>query len=175
MLLIALEEEEDAPGPSSRARVPLLVEAIEKVNPSLVLTGVLSTDDLYGELAPQLGAKLNWPQVSAISDVQIQDSMATVRQEYSGGFAAQLEVDLPAVIGLQAATSPPRYVAGSKLRELLKVDVPELEVSAEFGTDLTESTLLELPNTSGSAEMINGDVNAISERVHEILVERGLV
>ncbi len=175
VLLIPLEEDEDTPAPSSRARTPLLVEAIEQLNPDLVITGILSTDDIYGELAPQLAARLSWPQASAISDIQVEGSSIVVRQEYAGGVAALLELDLPAVIGLQTAASPPRYVAGSKLRELLNVGVPEAEISAEYAEDLSQATVFELPDASGGAEMINGDAAAVATKIHELLSERGLV
>nr|WP_242509507.1 hypothetical protein [Rhodovulum imhoffii] len=160
---------------SSRARAPLFQEALEGLAPDLVLTGVLSTDDIYGELAPQLGALLDWPQVSAVSNVALGDGVATLQQEYSGGISARIEVQLPAVVGLQAATQPPRYVAGSKLRDLLKVEVPTVEPGADFGADLADATELEVPDTSGGAEMLTGDAEAVAARIHEILVERGLV
>ena len=175
VLLIRIERDEDAPSPSSRARTPLLVDAITKLSADLVLTGVLSTDDLYGELAPQLAAALGWPQASAISDVTLEGEVVTVRQEYSGGMAAHLEMDLPAVIGLQTATKPPRYVAGSKLREFLSLQVPEQDPTVDFANDLSGHTLLELPDTSGGAEMIEGSAEVIAERLHEILNDKGLV
>lgn len=175
VLLIRIEQDEDAPSPSSRARTPLLVEAIKGLSVDLVLTGVLSTDDLYGELAPQLGATLGWPQASAISNVSVAGSVLTVRQEYAGGLAALLEMDMPAVIGLQTAAKPPRYVTGSKLREFFSLQVPAQEADVEFAADLAGDTLLELPDTSGGAEMIDGSAEAIAERIHEILKEKGLV
>lgn len=174
VLLIALEQDEDAPALSSKARAPMLVEAIGTLNPDLVITGILSTDDLYGELAPTLSAMLNWPQASAVSDVQFDGDKVVVRQEYAGGIAALVELDLPAVIGLQTAASQPRYVAGSKLRELLNADVPEMEPTSECASDLSGSTTLELPDTSGGAEMLEGDANAIAGKIHELLIERGL-
>jgi len=155
--------------------MPLLVDAISNLSADLVLTGVLSTDDLYGELAPQLAAALGWPQASAISDVTLEGQVVTVRQEYAGGMAAHLEMDLPAVIGLQTATKPPRYVAGSKLRDFLSLEVPDQFPTVNFANDLSEKTLLELPDTSIGAEMIEGSAEAIAEKIHEILSEKGLV
>ena len=175
VLLIRLEQDEDAPSPSSRARMPLLVDAINNLSADLVLTGVLSTDDLYGELAPQLAASLGWPQASAISDVTLDGKVITVRQEYAGGMAAYLEMDLPAVIGLQTATKPPRYVAGSKLRDFLTLQVPDQHPTVNFASDLSKETRLELPDTSVGAEMIEGSADVIAERIHKILSEKGLV
>ena len=174
VVLVPIEGGEHARSPSSRARTPLLVEVLRSLSPDLVLTGVLSTDDLYGELAPQLGAALDWPQASAVSEARVQGGIVTVRQEYSGGVSAYIEMNLPAVVGLQTAPRPPRFVSGGKLRDLLKVDVPQLKVEAALAVDLSESTVLELPDTGGGAEMIEGDADAIAGRIIEILKDRGL-
>ncbi len=170
-----IELDEEAVQLSSRARAPLYAEAIAEIAPDLVLTGVLSTDDLYGELAPLLGAILDWPQVSAASQVTQKGASVTVRQEYSGGAAAMVEMQLPAVVGLQTASRPPRYVPGSKLRDLLKVEIPTSEPSVEPGADLADATTLELPDSSGGAEMIDGNAEVVAEKIHGILSERGLV
>lgn len=172
--VVLIEVDEESESVSSRARVPVLAEAIQGLSPDLVLSGILSTDDLYGELAPQLAAALDWPQASAVSSVSVEGNILTVRQEYAGGLAALLDIDLPAVIGLQTAAQPPRYVAGSKLRELLKVEVPQVSVDANFGTDPSDATTLDLPDTSGGAEMLEGDADQVATRIHEILQEKGL-
>ena len=171
VLLIGMDEDVNL---SSRAIAPVYAEAIRGLKPDLVLVGVLSTSDLFGELAPYLASHLGWPQASAVSDVSIEGSAVTVRQEYSGGRAALLEMDTPAVVGLQTAAQPPRYVAGSKLRDLLKVAVPDLAVDAGPGSDPFNGVTLELPDTSGGATMLEGDAEEIAGRIHELLQERGL-
>ncbi len=172
--VLLIEVDEEAVQLSSRARAPLYAEAITGLAPDLVLTGILSTDDLYGELAPQLGALLGWPQVSAASGVTLTEGSVTVQQEYSAGRAAIMEIELPAVIGLQAAAQPPRYVAGSRLRSLLGVEVPTAAPDVQPGADLALATVLELPDSSGGATMIEGDPETVAAGIHRILLERGL-
>ncbi len=159
----------------SRALAPLYAAAVHEVGAELVLTGVLATDDLHGELAPYLAAALEWPQASAVSDVQIEGGEAIVRQEYSGGRAARLALPLPAVIGLQTASQPPRYVAGSRLRDLLKVEVSEMAVDAAPAATGIEPATLALPDRGGGAEMIEGSGEQIAERLHAVLAGRDLV
>ena len=160
---------------SSRALAPLYAAAVREIGADLVLTGVLATDDLYGELAPFLAAELGWPQASAVSDMQIEGTSVIVRQEYSGGRAARLALPLPAVIGLQTASQPPRYVAGSKLRDLLKVEVPEMAVDAAPAVTGIEAATLSLPDRGAGAVMIEGSGEEIAERLHAVLAERDLV
>lgn len=171
-LVIPLDED-SVESRSSRALAPLYVEALRRLEPDLVLVGVLSTADLYGELAPYLGAQLEWPQASAISDVRLEDGKVTVRQEYAGGRAALIEMPAPAVVGLQTAAQPPRYVAGSKLRDLLNVEIPSLEVGATPAADQADSTSLALPDMSEGATMFDGDADAIASQIHSLLQEKG--
>lgn len=165
---------DDSPA-SSRALAPLYAAAVSEIGADLVLTGVLATDDLHGELAPFLAAELGWPQASAVSDVRIEGAGALVRQEYSGGRAARLALPLPAVVGLQTASQPPRYVAGSRLRDLLKVEVPEMAVDVTPAATGIEPAVLALPERGDGAVMIEGNGEEIAARVHAILTEKGLV
>lgn len=164
-----------AEGGSARALAPLYGAAVRKLGADLVLTGVLAGDDLYGELAPFLAAELGWRQASAVSDVRIEGGRALVRQEYAGGRAARLALTLPAAVGVQTAAQPPRYVAGSRLRELLKVEIPELEVEAAAAATGIAPATLALPDRSGGAEMIAGSSEEVAERLCAILAEKGLV
>ena len=123
---------------SAPATARLIATAARESGCNLILTGVQTVEDLFGQLAPSLGAVLDWPQVSAVSGVTIDGLNALVQQEYSGGIVATLSVALPAVVGIQAASKPPRYVSGSKLRDVLKVNIPSLAVESASSADLSE-------------------------------------
>ena len=104
---------------SSRQGAAVLAPTIKGIAPDLVLTGVQAADDLFGQTAPFLATELGWPHVSVVSGIEPAASSVKVRQEYAGGRTAALEVDLPAVIGIQAAPQPPRYVPVARLRQAL--------------------------------------------------------
>ena len=166
---------DDVESRSSRALAPLYAAAIRTLAPDLVLVGILSNSDLYGELAPYLGAHTGWPQISAVTEVQLAAGKATVRQEYAGGRAARFDVDTPAIIGLQTAMQPPRYVAGSKLRDLLKVQIPVLELDGTPSGDLSHGTTLALPDQTRGAVMFDGDADDIAASIYSLLKEKGFV
>ena len=50
---------------------------------------------------------------------------ARVVQEYAGGRLAVLGLQLPAVVGVQSASSPPRYVSMTRLRQAMTEASPE--------------------------------------------------
>ena len=87
-----------------------------------------------------------------------------------------LNVTLPAVLGIQAAEQPPRYVAISKIRQAMKTaSIDEMAVG-----DLDESGApavdrMYQPETGDRAEMLDGDEDEIAEQIIEILQNEGLL
>jgi len=160
---------------ASRAFAPLLAAAVSELGGDLVLTGVQTSEDIHGQLAPFVAAVLDWPSVSAVSSVRADAAGILVQQEYSGGISATLAVTLPAVIGVQTASQPIRYVSGTKLRQATGEKIAALDVAAMAGADAAEVTGLAAPETAGGATIIEGDAAAIAARIHALLLERSLV
>jgi electron transfer flavoprotein beta subunit len=160
---------------SSRAAAPIIAAAIRQLGVELVLTGVQTPEDLFGQLAPYLGAILDWPHVSAVSSIQSAGECVEVLQEYSGGVSSRLRLSLPAVIGVQTASQPPRYVSGSKLRQSMNETIAVIESDVQPATDAAEILTLREPTRSSEAVMLDGDAEAVADKIHALLAERGLV
>ncbi len=160
---------------SSRAAAPVIAAAVRQLGVELVLTGVQTPEDLYGQLAPYLGATLDWPHVSAVAGMQRAGEGVEVLQEYSGGISARLRLGLPAVIGVQTASQPPRYVSGSKLRQAMSEPIAVIESEAMPAADTAEILALCEPSRSGEAVMLEGDAETVADKIHDLLAERGLV
>jgi electron transfer flavoprotein beta subunit len=163
-------------GCDSHTMAGALAGVIPGLNADVILSGVQAADDLDGQLPVVLATRLGLPHVSVVSGISLGSGTATVRQEYSGGLMAELEVKLPAVLGVQAARQAPRYAAVSKVRQLMKQAQLE-EVAAEAGSVDTGIRVRRLfrPNSAGHAEMIDGDGEQQAERIWELLNERKLV
>lgn len=142
----------------------------------LVLTGVQAVDDLDGQLAPALGATLGLPHVSVVVGVEPRDGAVGVTQEFGGGRAAKLEVQLPAVLGIQAARQAPRYASISRIRQAQQEGgIEEASTAAEgAGSGLAVRRLF-APEKGGGAQMLEGGADEAAERIVEILRSRGLV
>lgn len=165
-----------AEGPlSSRAAAPIIAGAIRQLGVELVLTGVQTPEDLYGQLAPYLGAILDWPHVSAVGGIQSAGECVEVLQEYSGGVSSRLRLRLPSVVGVQTASQPPRYVSGSKLRQAMNETIAIIESDVQPAPAAAEILKLREPTRSSEAVMLEGDAEAVAEKIHGLLVERGLV
>lgn len=173
---LRLEPQDGSDVLDSRAATPMLAEAIKSLGADLVITGVQMPDDVYGQLAPYLGAALGWSQISAASGISATDGAVRIRQEYSGGRAALLETPLPAVVGLQTASQPPRYVSGSKLRQAIGSDALQGRAAAAAPmANGARITAMRVPESGGGAEMLQGSAEEIAARLVQILSERGFV
>ena len=136
--------------------------ALDGGNYDLILTGVQSVDDLDGQLGPILAANMGLPCVSVVSSLNVSGGVATVTKEYSGGIVAEFEVDLPAVLGIQAARETPRYPPVSKIRQVQQsTDLAEKSVSGS-STSGTIITAMSEPETGGGAKMLD-DVEDLIE------------
>jgi len=151
-------------------------ETIESLKPDLILTGVQGNNDLDGSLGPCLAEYLGMSYVGYISGVIIEGERATVKKEYPGGLIAEVEVTLPVVLGIQAAESPPRYVAVSKVRQTMNsVSIEEAEISELDPTGSLVINKMFLAEAAERAEMIEGDEEEISARFVEIFKEAGIL
>lgn len=165
-------------GVSSHTAAAILARTLGSIPHDLILTGVQAADDRDGQVGILLASALGLPHVSVVSGVELASSgnTVTVHQEYSGGMMAELEVDLPAVLGIQAAREAPRYAPVSKVRQAMKAQKLE-EIAApqvEAGAASTVSRLAK-PETGGRAEILEGSPEEVVDRLLAIFADRGFV
>ena len=164
-------------GVSSHAAAAVLARVLGSIPHDLILTGVQAADDRDGQVGILLATALDLPHVSVVSGVEpaAEGKAVTVRQEYSGGIMAELEVDLPAVLGIQAAREAPRHAPVSRVRQVMKTQkLEEVQAPAvEVGAGSTVSRLAK-PETGGRAKILEGSPEDIADRLLTILSERGL-
>ena len=162
--------------PTNLSMAQTLAEMIREINPDPVLNGVQAHDDITGDLAPQLADLLDMPYVGYISGVSLVDGKATAFKEYPGGILAEMEIALPAVLGIQSSEEPPRYVAISKVRQMMNTasiedrDTGGLETEGGVIIDL-----MYLPEAADRAEMLEGDEEEVASKLTAILQDLGLL
>lgn len=163
--------------PSSRRLAAALGSALPALGFDLVLTGVQAADDLDGQVGMLLAGYLGIPHVGVVTAVEVQPDakLARVRKEYPGGWLAEFEVQLPAVLGVQAARQPPRYVPVSKVRQAMRErTIEELQAEPAAVPELSVRRLFK-PEATGRAEFLDGNPQEVAARLADILAERGLI
>jgi len=153
-----------------------LSEIIKEIDPDLILNGVQAHDDIAGDLAPQIADLLNLPYVGYISGVSLEDGLAKAFKEYPGGILAEMEITLPAVLGIQASEEPPRYVAISKVRQMMSTATIEEIAGDELGTENNfVIDRMYLPEAAEKAEMLEGNEEEVAQKLTSILQDLGLL
>jgi electron transfer flavoprotein beta subunit len=168
----------------TRALADLLARVIadghDLLPADLILTGTQAIDDLDGLMAPLVAHQLGLPYIAIVIQVTPDPArrVALIVKEYPGGVRGRFEIDLPAVVGIQSAERPPRYVPVAKVRAAMKtqrIETVQAPTLADGGLALAQVKSMSKPEETGRAEMIDGTPEAASARLCGILAERGLV
>ncbi len=145
----------------------------------LILTGVQAIDDLDGLVAPLVADELRMPYLGIITGIGVDASGKTARavKEYPAGVRGEFQVRLPAVLGIQAAEKPPRYVPVAKVRAAMKsarIECAQVPTLADGGWPAVSVLEMKRNEPAGHAEMLEGAPEQVSGTLCGILAERGL-
>jgi electron transfer flavoprotein beta subunit len=143
---------------------------------TLVLPGSQAIDDLEGEVAAYLAETLNLPSVGVVSSVSPAGGKVVVLKEFSGGMRGEYEVTLPAVLGIQSAERPPRYVPVAKVRAVMKsAKIETVNVAAPEAAKALAVERMYKPEVASRAQMLEGSSEEIAAQIAGILAERGII
>jgi len=169
-------------GLTSRRVASVLAETLPAVPGALpadlVLTGCQAIDDLDGQVAPLVTQALGFPYVGLVTKVDVNASAksASVEREYAGGVRGEFELPFPAVLGIQAAEKPPRYIPVAKVRAVMKsAKIEDIPAAGEAQPLRFQVAEMKKPELAGRAQMIEGSVEQAAAKICDILAERGLL
>jgi electron transfer flavoprotein beta subunit len=103
-ILVETSETYDSLGIANELKAVVLAE-----NPDIVLMGKQATDDDNNQAAQMLAAKLDWPQATFASKVEIGGTIRVTRETDSG--EETLEMATPCLITTDLRLNEPRYIA----------------------------------------------------------------
>lgn len=151
-------------------------KALEVIKHDLVLAGSQAIDDLDGPPGAILAGYQGLPYVSVVNQVQVEaPDRAIVSKELPGGAVMHLRIHLPAVVGVQSAEQPPRYVPVSKVRQVMRsATIEEVEVGGSFERSLTVRGI-HRPEPSRHAIMLEGGPDEVAGLVLQVLREKGVL
>jgi electron transfer flavoprotein beta subunit len=145
---------------------------------TLILSGSQAIDDIEGEMIYYLAELLNLPVYGVVTNVAYNSDKnnITIMKEFSSGIRGEFEVELPSVLGIQAAENPPRYIPIAKIRAIMKTAaIEEVDIPADgLPSGISIDKLFE-PEVSGKAEMLEGSPEEISAKLIGIFSEKGII
>jgi electron transfer flavoprotein beta subunit len=170
-------------GSDSYAIARILYKAIKDIKLDLLLTGVQSSDNGYGQVGVMLARMLKVPHATLITNIEIKDGIAKVRRELEGGEGEALEIKLPAVLSIQTGINEPRYasikgIRGAMKKEIKVLGLGDIGLRAEDVGKAGSKTRIEelfVPPVGKVAEILEGAPEEVSGKLVEILKSKGVI
>ena len=169
-------------GSDGYAIARILSQAIKPLSYDLILTGVQTEDDGYGQVGPSLAEILEIPHAAVVNRIDaIEGGRAKVHRELEGGLEEVLDLEIPAVLTIQSGINEPRYVSIMGIRKVAKKEIKVLGLS-ELGMkpedagqpgSLSVVERVFFPPVGEGAQMLEGTMDEISDKVVTILKEKG--
>ena len=163
-------------GLNSHASARMMVDLIKEIQPDLILTGVQAHNDMDGSVGPLLAELLGMPYIGYVAGLALDGDKAIARKEYPGGVIAETEVKLPAVIGIQAAEQPPRYVTYNRIRQVLSTanieQRPLTEIDPSGGAVVSR---MFQPDASQRATILDGSADEVADQLVGVFKELGVM
>ena len=126
----AIHVEGDALAASDAATIAAtLASAIGDERFDLILAGLQSDDQGFGQVGVVLAEKLGIPHATIIMEVQVQDAALRVKRELEGGWFQWVALPMPALLTIQSGINQLRYatlkgIMAAKKKEIRKVSAP---------------------------------------------------
>ncbi|NNG01994.1 MAG: electron transfer flavoprotein subunit beta/FixA family protein [Desulfobacteraceae bacterium] len=176
-----LIDDEDFEGSDAVGIARGLHAAIKDRPFDLLLAGVQSADNGWGQVGLVLAELLQRPYASLVVDVQVDGDRLTVQRELESNTLERVSLPLPAVLTIQSGANTPRYVSILGIRRVRNIDIEETDAD-DLGLDedqigvkssSVQELKLSLPAMGEGAEMLTGSVEEICDQTARIIREKG--
>lgn len=172
------DEAVEGSDPIAIARV--LAAVARRESPSLLFTGVQSSDQAFAATGIATAGLLGWPHAAVVTALEYTPgaSRAVYRRELEGGLLQECEIACPAVFTIQLGINTPRYAS---LRSIKQAAAKPIETLSLGELDLAPDDVGETGSASrvrrmylpekGRAELIEGTAAEQAARLAAIIRE----
>jgi electron transfer flavoprotein beta subunit len=148
-----------------------IAAAIQAENFDLILTGLQSDDQGFGQTGVLLAELLGRPHATIIMAIEVVDGHMKLKRELEAGWFQWVELPLPVVLSIQSGINKPRYatlkgIMGAKKKEIATVQRASLGVP-EAPTQRVER--IYVPHKAKQTEFITGQPKEIAAKLIEKL------
>src|SRR5580693_6751090 len=148
-----------------------LASAIEREKPDLVLTGLQSDDQGFGQTGVLLAEILGLPHATIIMQIDAVEGHLKLKRELEAGWFQWVELPMPAVLSIQSGINKVRYatlkgIMAAKKKEIAAVSRESLGVSSELTQKLEK---IYVPQKTKKTEFITGTAKEAAAKLVEKL------
>jgi electron transfer flavoprotein beta subunit len=113
-----------------------LAAALKNENPDLILTGLQSDDQGFGQIAVLLATLLDKPHATIIMAIEVGEGKMKLKRELEAGWFQWIECPLPAVLSIQSGINKVRYatlkgIMAAKKKEITTLTRESLAAKSE--------------------------------------------
>lgn len=155
--------------------------AVKDLSFDLLMTGVQSADEGWGQVGGILAELLDLPYASLVVGVEPGTGEVTVLRELESNTQEKVVLPLPAVLTIQTGINVPRYVSIMGIQKVRKIEIKETdaedlgleedEIGAE-GSCIASKTF-SLPPVGEGAEILEGSMDVICDKAAQIIRDKG--
>ncbi len=154
----------------------ILARAIQDHPFDLILTGVQTEDDGWGQVGVALAQLLGIPHASIVNRIEIENGKGKVKRELEGGLEELLEVKLPALFTIQTGINEPKYVSLAAILEAEEKEMREIGLE-ELGLTSKEPLYaildqVSFPPAGKMAEILKGTPEEVVTQLSEIIKKK---
>lgn len=148
-----------------------LSAAIQKEKFDLILTGLQSDDQGFGQTGVLLAELLGLPHATIIMQIEVTDGRMKLKRELEAGWFQWVELPLPAVLTIQSGINKPRYatlkgIMAAKKKEIATVPRASLGVESALTEKLER---IYVPQKTKKTEFLTGTPKEIAAKLVEKL------
>src|SRR5665213_3461598 len=148
-----------------------LAAAIEREKPDLVLTGLQSDDQGFGQTGVLLAERLGLPHATIIMHIEVQGDHLRLKRELEAGWFQWVELPLPAVLTIQSGINKVRYatlkgIMAAKKKEIVTVDRSSLGVPDAFTQRIER---IYIPQKTKKTEFLTSQPKEVAAKLVEKL------
>jgi electron transfer flavoprotein beta subunit len=148
-----------------------LAAAVKNENADLILTGLQSDDQGFGQTGVLMAAELDRPHATIIMAIDATDGKLKLKRELEAGWFQWIECPLPAVLSIQSGINKVRYatlkgIMAAKKKEIATITRESLGVTSE-PTQRVEK--IYVPTKTKKTEFLTGTPKEMAAKLVEKL------
>lgn len=144
----------------------------------LILTGIMSADEMNGQTGPMIGQLLSIPCCTATLRTRIYPGQThiSVEREIEGGTRDMFDIGLPCVLTLQTGINSPRYPSLSMVLRARKKEIAVIPAgSFEKKDPGVMLKALHYPEKKNKGVFLNGTIENKVDQLIDILAKKALL
>ena len=152
----------------ARTTAQALAAALGAARPDLVLTGLQSDDQGFGQVGVVLAELLGLPHASLAVAIEVTDGGLRAKRELEGGWFQWVGVPLPALVTVQSGINQLRYATLKGIMAAKKKEIHRVETAAPAAPGLRVVSM-QVPVSAKQTQLIPGaPVEAARELVRRL-------